>query len=99
MAVSVVTGWQGCLRNRRRVPGRGRIMEGAQFITGQGRPVMTAKEKEIQAFVRQCTQLRRLIQDGRGLTEEQCRFIKSHLETILTDMRINRKRREVRSTV
>lgn len=57
---------------------------------------MNAKEREIQAFVRQCTQLRRLIQDGRGLTVEQYRFIKSQLETVMTDLSINRKRREVR---
>lgn len=56
---------------------------------------MDAKEREIQAFVRQCIQLRRLIQDSHGLTAEQYQFIRSQLETVMTDLSTNRKRRDV----
>jgi len=57
---------------------------------------MDAKEREIRTFVEQCTELRRLIQDGRGLTDQQYRLIKSQLESVMIDLSINRKRREVR---
>jgi hypothetical protein len=49
---------------------------------------MDAQEKDIQAFVRECTQLRRLIQDNSKLTDEQYRYVKAHLETLLTDLTV-----------
>lgn len=53
---------------------------------------MDARERNIQAFVRECTQIRRLIQDNSRLTEEQYRYLKAHLETLLTDLDGNQRR-------
>lgn len=53
---------------------------------------MDAQERDIQAFVRECTQLRRLIQDNSKLTEEQYRYVKAHLETLLADLTVYRRR-------
>lgn len=53
---------------------------------------MDAQERDIQAFVRECTQLRRLIQDNSRLTEEQYRYLKAHLESLLTDLTVYQRR-------
>jgi hypothetical protein len=53
---------------------------------------MDAQEKDIRAFVKECTQLRRLIQDNSKLSEEQYRYLRAHLETLLTDLAVYRHR-------